>query len=119
MKWSFSAPGGPGGQHANKTASKAMLTVSVDLLEVGPGTAENLRRAYGDYVRVWSSKSRSQAENRTECLRKIGERLDRAALEKTTRMPGGPGPAAKARRVADKRRRGAIKQLRRETGELE
>lgn len=113
MSWSYAASGGPGGQHANKTSSKATLRIDTTLLNLPAESAEMLAARYGTVIQVYSSTSRSQAVNREECLRKAGERIDEALEVRPARRPSRVPSRAKRERVEGKRRRGLTKQLRR------
>ena len=112
MSWSYSASGGPGGQHANKTASKATLRIELSMLNLADREAEMLQARYGRFLQVYDSSSRSQAANREACLRKAGQQIDAALEHRTERRPGRVPERAKRERVDEKRRRGLIKKLR-------
>ena len=86
---------GPGGQGVNTTDS------AVRMRHVPTG------------VTVTARESRSQFQNRASCLRKLKAIFERRAHPPKPRKPTKPGKRARARRLADKRCRGAVKQLRR------
>lgn len=85
---------GPGGQGVNTTDS------AVRMRHVPTG------------IVVTSHESRSQFQNRASCLRKLKAIFERRARPPKTRKPTKPSKRAKARRLADKRYRSAVKQLR-------
>jgi len=86
--------GGPGGQHQNVTDSGVRLR----------------HRATG--IVVTSRARRSQLQNKTTCLRRLRERLERLAYEAPPRRPTRPSPAAVERRLGEKARRAQKKRER-------
>jgi ribosome-associated protein len=119
LEWSFSTPGGPGGQHANRNATRAEL--SWDLAASAAVTDElrsRIGRGLGSRVRngvitVAAGESRSQWRNRQVARRRLAELLEGALHERRRRLPTRPSRAARDARISDKRRRGAAKRLRR------
>lgn len=82
---------GSGGQKKNKTES----AVRIKHLPTG--------------IIVTATESRSQYENRERALERLRQRLAALTLRRKKRVPTKPGRAAKARRLADKKRRAEIK----------
>ena len=78
--------GGPGGQHQNVTDSAVRL------------------RHLPSGVVVTSRSRRSQHANKQDCLRRLRARLEALNVEPVERRPTRVSAAAKARRLADKRR---------------
>lgn len=117
LRWSYAAPGGPGGQHANKTASKATVRVEIVDLGLDPAQSATLRQRFGGTIQAYASDSRSQAENKEACLRKLGERIDAALERQPKRVGTRPSARARQKRVEGKRRRGDTKRLRRQLEE--
>jgi ribosome-associated protein len=108
-------PGGPGGQHANRTKSR--VTVEVDLrtaTSFDAATRARLREVFGDVVRATSSASRRQSDNRVAAEERLVRRLEAALHAPTPRTKTKPKRSAVERRLADKKRRGAVKRLRNE-----
>jgi ribosome-associated protein len=96
---------GPGGQHANVTASRVEAIFDVD---ASPSLSEAQRarllaRAGPRLVAV-AQDERSQARNRQLALERLAERLERALAVPRQRRPSRPTAAARAGRLADKRR---------------
>jgi ribosome-associated protein len=105
---------GPGGQHANVTASR--VEASFDVL-TSPSLNESQRarvvaRAGPRMVAV-AQDERSQARNRELALRRLAERLARALLVPRKRRPTRPTAASRTRRLDAKRRVGQRKLRRR------
>jgi ribosome-associated protein len=105
---------GPGGQHANVTASR--VEASFDVAASGTLTEAQKTRVMarcGPVVRAVAQDARSQARNRTLALDRLAERLRHALIVPRARRPTRPTAASKARRVEAKRRRSQRKSERR------
>jgi ribosome-associated protein len=114
LEWSFARSGGPGGQHVNTASSKATLSVVTDLVIGRPAAIARLRAALGDEVRVTSQGSRSQWQNRRQCLERLIVMLDTAARPPTpARRPTRPSRGAVERRLEAKRKESDKKRGRR------
>ena len=104
---------GPGGQHANVTASRVEaifdVLASPSLSEVQ--RSRLLARAGPRLVAV-AQDERSQARNRELALRRLAERLEPALAVPRSRRATRPSAASRARRLADKRRASQRKQER-------
>jgi len=110
----FSASGGPGGQHANKAATRVELR-----WDVAASTAlDEARRArlierIGPVVRVVVDDERSQARNRSIARDRLAERVDAALRRQRRRTATKPTKGSKRRRVTAKKDRGQTKRQRR------
>jgi ribosome-associated protein len=104
---------GPGGQHANVTASRVEAT-----FDVGASAAlteDQKRRVMarcGPVVRAVAQDTRSQRRNRDLALERLAGRLARALAVQRQRKATRPTRAAKERRLQQKRRRSETKRLR-------
>jgi len=104
---------GPGGQHANVTASRVEAVFDVD--ESGSLTdsqRQRLRARYGDRVTAVAQDARSQARNRELALERLREKLAAGLVVPKRRRPTRPGKAAKQKRLEAKRRASARKAAR-------
>jgi len=114
----FSRSSGPGGQHAQKTATRAEA-----LFDVAGSTAltDRERRLalerLGPVVRAVAQDERSQLRNRELAADRIVEQLREATKVRRKRRPTRPTAAAREQRLEQKRRRGQTKRLRREVDE--
>jgi len=95
---------GPGGQHANVTASRVEAVFDVR----ASGTLSERQRARlleraGPRVVAVAQDARSQARNRELALERLAERLAQALHEPPQRRATKPSAAARKRRLADKR----------------
>ena len=113
FEWRFSRAGGPGGQHMNKTSTKAEVRFDVSASRaLSVEQRERLVERLGAVVCVAASDERSQARNRALALERLADRLAGALATKTPRVKTRPSRSSKANRVDDKRRRGAVKRRR-------
>ena len=105
---------GPGGQHANVTASR--VEVSFDAAEspsLTDAQRERVMAKCGPVVRAVAQDARSQARNRELALERLRERLARALHIARTRRPTRPTKASRVRREHSKRRQAQRKRDRR------
>jgi ribosome-associated protein len=108
---------GPGGQHANVTASR--VEASFDVAASAALTDEQKRRIAsrcGPVVRAVAQDARSQTRNRDLALRRLEERLAKALHVQRQRTPTKPTAASQRRRLESKRRRSDTKRSRRAKG---
>jgi ribosome-associated protein len=108
---------GPGGQHANVTASR--VEASFDVESSGALTEDQKRRIAarcGPVVRAVAQDARSQSRNRELALRRLEERLARALHVQRPRKPTKPSAGSKRRRLDAKRKRADVKRGRRDVG---
>jgi len=96
---------GPGGQHANVTASR--VEASYDVL-ASPSLSESQRERVlarvGPRLVAIAQDERSQARNRELALTRLSERLARALAVPKRRRATRPTAASRERRLAAKRR---------------
>jgi ribosome-associated protein len=105
---------GPGGQHANTTASR--IEASFDVAASRALSAEQRRRViarYGPRVTAIAQDARSQARNRELALERLRARLEAALRPRRPRRPTRPSAAARERRLDAKRRAAQRKRQRR------
>jgi len=105
---------GPGGQHANKTASR--IEAAFDVAESSSLSEEQKRRIMarlGPRVVAVAQDARSQTRNRELALERLQRRLSSALTVSRTRHPTRPTTASVARRRATKRRQSERKRERR------
>jgi len=96
---------GPGGQHANVTASRveAVFDVGASRALSEGQRARALARA-GPRIVAVAQDERSQSRNRELALERLAERLQRALSVPRSRRATAPSRAARDRRLAEKRR---------------
>jgi ribosome-associated protein len=104
---------GPGGQHANVTASRVEAVFDV---EASRSLTEDQKRRiagrYGSVVRAVAQDTRSQTRNRELALERLRSRLEAALIVPRRRRATKPSAAARRRRLDAKRRRAELKRLR-------
>jgi ribosome-associated protein len=109
---------GPGGQHANVTASRIEASFDVEASRVlGPDERERLRRRHGRLVTAVAQDARSQARNRELALERLEAKLRAALHRKKPRRATRPSRGAKERRLQSKRLRSERKRDRRRPAE--
>jgi len=110
----FSRSSGPGGQHAQKSSTRAEALFDV-AESSGLSEAERTRvlAKLGPVVRAVAQDERSQLRNRELATDRIVEQLREAVRVPRKRRATKPSAAAREQRLDDKRRRGQTKRLRR------
>src|SRR5262245_18337591 len=96
---------GPGGQHANVTASRVEAVFDVrasGVLDDGP--RERLLLRLGPVVTAVAQESRGQARNRELALGRLGKKIAAALVVPRSRRPTRPSRGARERRLDSKRR---------------
>jgi len=65
-----------------------------------------------DILLIDSREHRTQAQNREAARERLRALLEQAAIRPKKRRPTRPKPGAREKRIASKKRRGEVKQLR-------
>ncbi len=113
LEWRFSSSGGPGGQHANTSNTRAEVRFDVaNSPSLGPRQRARLLEKLGPVVRVVADDERSQLRNRELALSRLAARLAEALKTDRPRVPTRPSKGAKTRRLESKRRTSERKRLR-------
>ena len=122
----FIRASGPGGQNVNKLASAVQLRFDVrgspSLSDDVRARLERLagRRLTREGVLVINAqRHRTQERNREDARERLFDLIRRAAVAPRVRRPTKPTPGARERRLDSKKRRAAIKGLRRAKPPLE
>src|SRR3954451_1851426 len=106
---------GPGGQHANVTASRIEAVFDVRASRaLSDAQRERLLGRYGPRVTAVAQDARSQARTRARALERLRERLARGLATPRTRHATKPTRASKERRLEAKRRLARRKRDRRQ-----
>jgi ribosome-associated protein len=114
LRWEFTGSGGPGGQHANRANTRAIVTF--DVVESASLTESQRARIVeklGAEVRVSVDTTRSQSRNRELALERLRKRLAEALHRDPPRRATKPSQAARQRRIDAKRHRAQTKHRRR------
>lgn len=120
ITWRATTPGGPGGQHANRTNSRVEVRYDVGASAVlGPRQRARLLERLGPVVTASAADERSQARNRQLALDRLADRLAAALRVEAPRRPSAPSAAARARRLEEKRRHSRRKRERRAPPDLD
>jgi ribosome-associated protein len=111
----FTTSGGPGGQHANKTATRVELRFDVATSSAfGPGQRQRVLDRLGPLVRVVVDDERSQVRNRSIAEERLAERLREALHVDRPRRPTRPTKGSVDRRIQSKKQRAETKSQRRQ-----
>ena len=105
---------GPGGQHANVTASRVEAVFDV----AGSRSLDKAQRVRlldraGPLVTAVAQDARSQARNRELALERLAAKIAAGLAEPRARRPTKPTRASRLRRLERKRRAGERKRIRR------
>jgi ribosome-associated protein len=113
LTWRFTTSSGPGGQHANRSATRAEVTFEVAASSsLTDRQRSKITEVLGPVVVVRADDHRSQARNRQLALDRLRGRLAEALHEDRARRKTKPSRSARRKRVDAKRRRGETKRLR-------
>ena len=105
---------GPGGQHANVTASRVEAVFDVDASRsLNDEQKRRVSARLGPVVRTVAQDTRSQTRNRELALERMRARLESALIVPKKRRATKPTGASRRRRLETKRRRGDVKRMRR------
>jgi ribosome-associated protein len=105
---------GPGGQHANVTASRVEAVFDVEAsTALDEAQRARLLERVGPLVTAVSQDARGQARNRELALQRLAEKLAVALRVPRRRRPTKPTRASRERRLEQKRRAAERKRARR------
>jgi ribosome-associated protein len=116
--WTATRSSGPGGQRRDKVATRAELTIPAAAVEgldepTAARLVRHLRLDEGD-LRITSQEDRMLSRNREICVERLRALVAEAlAPPPPSRRPTRPSRAKVQERVAGKRQRSVVKQLRR------
>jgi ribosome-associated protein len=110
----FSRSSGPGGQHAQKSSTRAEAIFDVaESQGLTDGERARVLAKLGPVVRSIAQDERSQLRNRELASDRIVEQLREAVKVRRKRKPTKPSAASREKRLEEKKQRGATKRLRR------
>ena len=111
LRYAFSRSGGPGGQNVNKLNTRAELRISViNIIGMNDTALDRLRTLAGrrltknDEIVIHAESSRSQLDNKNNCLERLRELVTRAASAPKPRKKKKPTKAMIERRLEKKRK---------------
>jgi ribosome-associated protein len=108
---------GPGGQHANVTASRVEAVFDVAAsASLDDDQKRRVTARLGPVVRATAQDTRSQTRNRELALERLRARLSGALVVQRPRRPTKPTAASRRKRADAKRHRGEVKRARRRPG---
>lgn len=105
---------GPGGQHANVTASRVEAVFDVEAsAALDERQRARLLERLGPVVTAVAQDARGQARNRELALERLAAKIAAALRVRRKRRPTRPTAASRRRRLEQKRRTGERKRARR------
>lgn len=119
LRMTFQTSGGPGGQHANRSATGVGLTWNfAESTAISDAQRKRISqylggRAEGGTLRVVADRSRSQWRNRALARSRLAELVATALRPVAPRRPTRPSRGATERRLAAKSRKSEKKAMRR------
>ena len=120
LGWTFSPTGGPGGQHANRSSTRAELRFDVVVSRAFDDVDRRRilsRLAADGTVTVIVDETRSQWRNRQIARQRLTDRIREALKpDPPRRRATRPSRAARRRRVDEKKARSRTKSLRKRPG---
>ena len=110
----FSRSSGPGGQHANTSATRVEAVFDVESsASLSAAQKRRVMRKAGPTLRAVAQDERSQSRNRELATERLVEALRAALRVERRRVATKPTAKAHERRLEQKRRRGELKRRRR------
>jgi ribosome-associated protein len=110
----YSRSSGPGGQHAQKTETRAEAVFDVEASEtLTDAQKRRLRRKAGPVIRTVAQDERSRSQNRELALERLATAIRAGLRVERKRRATRPTAASRERRLEEKKRRGTTKRLRR------
>ncbi len=105
---------GPGGQHANVTASRVEAVFEVDASSaLSDAQKRRLKGRFGPRITAVAQDARGQARNRELALKRLRERIEAGLRKPKRRRASKPTAGSRERRLDAKRRRSDLKRQRR------
>jgi len=106
--------GGPGGQHANRSLTRVVVSFHVNTSEaLSEIDRALLNEKVGTVVRSSASRYRSQAQNKSAALEQLALKIATGLARQAPRRATKPTRSSKVRRVDEKKARSRVKENRR------
>ena len=113
LAWRFTGSGGPGGQHANTSNTRAEVRFDIEHSSaLGPRQRARLLERIGPVARATASERRSQLQNRELARERLRGKLASGLRVDRPRVGTRPSKSSVEARLDAKRRRGKRKRER-------
>ena len=109
---------GAGGQNVNKVATAIHLRFDFEACETLSDKIRQRLRDLDDYritakgIVIKAQEHRTQSRNKEAAIARLRDLIKSVLVEPKKRVPTKPSKTAKKQRIADKRKKGALKQTR-------
>ena len=113
LEWLFSTSGGPGGQHANRSQTRAEVRWNIAASQAGTHEQRtHLIDRFGELITIRVDEHRSQKRNKDDALERLSTKVREGLQVNRPRKGTRPSRSAKRKRADAKTRRGRLKQQR-------
>lgn len=108
--WRYTSSSGPGGQHANRARSKAIVRFNIaESRALTRSQRERLMAKLGPEIEIGIEDNRSQWQNRRVARERLADRLAAALVVPRSRKKTRPSRGAVQRRLKAKSERSEVK----------
>jgi len=113
LEWLFSTSGGPGGQHANRSQTRAEVRWNIAASKAGTHEQRtHLIDRFGELITIRVDEHRSQKRNKDDALERLSTKVREGLQIDRPRKGTRPSRSAKRKRADAKTHRGRLKQQR-------
>ena len=113
LEWLYSTSSGPGGQHANRSQTRAEGRWDITNSTAGSDKQRSdLIQQFGTLLIIRADEHRSQKRNKDDALRRLSAKIRQELIVANPRRRSSPTRSARRKRADSKTQRGRLKQQR-------
>lgn len=113
LEWLYSTSSGPGGQHANRSQTRAEVRWDITNSTAGSDKQRSdLIQQFGTLLIIRADEHRSQKRNKDDALRRLSAKIRQELIVANPRRRSSPTRSARRKRADSKTQRGRLKQQR-------